>query len=270
MVTGQKEIKMKQAYAWTLLIVAILAMAGCASRAPTIAHVHIGHAMTGWYETPNKEGLFVLAEKQAGESLNYAQAAADGSRDLKRIKTNIAHAGMLCDSEAMGNEPKAQYGVKQALAGAVSHITYAATSPDATANTRAFADGFATNAAVVMDRCYLITALSSDIGDTESVEEAGLLAPEIEKLARANVHGEDLDGNGIVGSYANEYGLVQLRRDIESMIAREDPPYATVNKWYLFNLIRLPDGSWMFRKRHTTALDDPYGGGGGGGGGGGY
>ncbi len=270
MQAGQEERKMKQAYAWTLLIAAILAMAGCASRAPTIAHVHIGHAMTGWYETPNKEGLFVLAEKKAGESLKYAQAAADGSRDLKRIKTNIARAGMLCDGEAMGNEPKAQYGVKQALAGAVSHITYAATSLDATANTRAFADGFATNAAGVMDRCDLITALSSDIGGTESVEEAGLLAPEIEKLAHANLHGEDLDGDGIVGSYANEYGLAQLRRDIESMIAREDPPYTTVNKWYLFNLIRLPDGSWIFRKRQTTSQDDPYGGGGGGGGGGGY
>ena len=68
---------------------------------------------------------------------------------------------------------------------------------------------------------------------------------------------------------ADEYGLMQLRRDIESMIAREDPPYATVTSWYLFNLIRLPDGSWIFRKRHTTsAADDPYGSGGGGGGGG--
>jgi hypothetical protein len=223
--------------------------------------------MTGWHDTPDKEGLFVVAEKKAAESLKYAQAASDGSRDLSRIKTDIAHARTLSDGDAMGNEQKAQYGVKQALAGAVSHIAYAATSPDATANTRAFADGFATNAAGVIDRCDLITALSSDISATESVEEAGLLAPEIQKLARANIRGEDLDGDGIVGSSANEYGLVQLRRDIEGMIAREDPPYATVNAWYLFNLIRLPDGSWMFRKRQTTNSDDPYGGGGGGGGG---
>lgn len=253
---------MKHAYAWMVFAIAILAMTGCSHRAPTIAHVHIGHAMTGWYDTPNKEGLFVLAEKKAAESLKHAQAAADGSRDLKRIKTNISLAGMLCDGEAMENESKGQYGVKQALAGAVSHITYAATSPDATANTRAFADSFAANAAGVMDRCDLITALSSDIKGTDSVEEAGLLAPEIEKLARANLHGEDLDGNGIVGSYADEYGLAQLRREIEGMIAREDPPDATVNKWYLFNLIRLPDGSWIFRNRYGSDTDDPYGGGG--------
>lgn len=256
---------MKQ-YAWTILFIAILAMTGCSHRAPTIAHVHIGHAMTGWHDTPSKEGLFVVAEKNAGEALAYAQAAADGNRDLNQIKTNIERVSMLTNADAKENKPKDPYGVKQALTNAVNHITYAATSPDATNNTKAFADGFATNATGVIDRCDLITALSSDISGSQSVTEAGLLAPEIEKLARANIHGEDLDGDGIVGSYADEYGLVQLRRDIESMIAREDPPYATVSKWYLFNLIRLPDGSWMFRNRQTSASDDPYGGGGGGGG----
>lgn len=257
---------MKHAYAGFVFIAAMLAMAGCSHRAPTISHVHIGHAMTGWHDTPEKEGLFVVAELQAGKAIESAQAAVDGNRDLDRIKADIARAGRLSDGDAMGTGQKAAYGVKQALAGAVSHISYAATSPDATVNTRVFADGFAANAAGVIDRCDLITALSRDIRGSASMEEAGLLAPEIVKLARANIHGEDLDGNGIIGSYADEYGLVQLRRDIEGMIAREDPPYATVNAWYLFNLIRLPDGSWMFRKRHIDSSEDPYASGGGGGG----
>ena len=192
---------MKPLYAWTLFAVTLLALTGCAGRTPTIAHVHIGHAMTGWHDTPQKEGLFVVAEKKAGKALEYAQSAVDGYRDLDRIKTTIARVGALSDADAMGGGQDDPYGVKQALAGAVSHIAYAATSPDATANTRAFTDGFATNAAGVLDRCDLIAALSSDISGSESLEEAGLLAPEIEKLARANLHGEDLDGDGIVGSY---------------------------------------------------------------------
>ena len=259
---------MKHLYVCMVVVAAMLAMTGCSHRAPTIAHVHIGHAMTGWHDTPNKEGLFVVAEKKAGEVLKSAQAAADGNRDLNQIKKNIARASLLCDGQANQDATKGQYGVKQALAGAVSHITYAATSPDATANTKVFANAFAANAAGVLDRCDLITALSSDISASGSVDEAGLLAPEIEKLARANLQGEDLDGDGRIGSLPDEYGLLQLRRDIESMIAREDPPYATVPSWYLFNLIRLPDGSWMFRQRHRVDADDPYGGGGGGGGGG--
>ncbi len=240
---------MKQPYVWTLFIVAILAMSGCSHRTPTISHVHIGHAMTGWHDTPGKEGLFIVAEKKAAQALEYARVAADGRQDLNRIKSNIARVTVLTDGEAMEIGEKGQYGVKQALVNAVSHITYAATSPDATANTKSFADRFAANAAGVIDRCDLISALGSDILGSGSMEEAGLLAPEIEKLTRANIHGEDLDGDGIIGSYADEYGLVHLRRDIEGMVAREDPPYTTVRSWYLFNLIRLPDGSWIFRKR---------------------
>jgi len=263
---------MKHAYTGIIAVVAMLALTGCSHRAPTIAHVHIGHAMTGWHDTPHKEGLFIVAEKKAGEAQKYAQTAADGSRDVDRIKMNTARVSLLCDGQPTSDGGTDQYGVKQALTGAVSHITYAATSPDATANTKVFADGFAANAAGVLDRCDLITALSHDIGASGSVEEAGLLAPEIETLARANLLGEDLDGDGRIGSSSDEYGLLQLRRDIEGMIAREDPPYATVGKWYLFNLIRLPDGSWMFRDRFSADADGPYGngGGGGGGGGGGY
>jgi hypothetical protein len=247
------------------LLAAMLAMTGCSHRAPTIAHVHIGHAMTGWHDTPNKEGLFIVAEKMAGEALDYAQTAAGGNRDLNQIQTDIAKASLLSIGPPAAEGEATQYGVKQALAGAVSHITYAATSPDATANARVFADGFAANAAGVLDRCDLIAALSSDIHASESLEEAQLLSPEIEKLARANLHGEDLDGDGRIGSYPDEYGLLQLRQDIESMIAREDPAYTTVGKWYLFNLIRLPDGSWKFRSRNVYDDDDPYAGGGGGG-----
>ena len=121
-----------------LLVVALLAMTGCSHRAPTIAHVHIGHAMTGWHDTPNKEGLFVVAEKNAGEALKYAQAAADGNRDLNQIKMNIGRVSVLTDADAKKNKQKDPYGVKQALTSAVNHITYAATSPDATDNAKAF------------------------------------------------------------------------------------------------------------------------------------
>ena len=32
------------------------------------------------------------------------------------------------------------------------------------------------------------------------------------------------------------------------MIGREKPPYVTVDQWYLFNLVRLPNGKWVFDK----------------------
>lgn len=261
---------MKHTYLGPILTVTVLVMIGCTSQAPTISHVHIGHAMTGWHDTPGKEGLFVVAEKKAAQAMEQASIAINGDQTLNRVKPHISTVSNLTDAATTDDGDKDQYGVKQALNGAVSHITYAATSPDATENTKNFASQFTANATGVIDRCELIVALSADIIASESVEEVALLAPEVAKLARANLHGEDLDGDGQIGSTIAEYGLLQLRQDLENMIDNEDPQYTTVPSWYLFNLIRLPDGTWKFRNRVRSDADDPYGGGGGGGGGGGY
>jgi len=250
---------MKHPYSSLVFMAAVLTLVSCSHRAPTISHVHIGHAMTGWHDTPGKEGLFVVAEKNAGEAISLAGQAATAGGDLGRIQSAIGQVSVLTDGSTTAAGSQDRYGVKQALNGAVSHITYAATSPDATTNTKAFAEVFAVNAAGVIDRCDLVAALSGDILTTTSVEEAALLAPEVEKLARANLKGEDLDGDGRIGSTPAEYGLVQLRQEIERMLAREDPPYRTASSWYLFNLIRLPDGSWIFRKRsHGGKVSSGY------------
>lgn len=249
---------MKHTILWGVVFTAIFASWGCSKRTPSIAHVHIGHAMTGWHNTPDKEGLFVVAQKKAGEALKYAGKTIDGNQNIKTIKTNTDRVTELTDGEVNPSDDKKRYGVKQALTGAVSHITYAATSPDASQNVKSFADVFAKNATGVLDRCDLITALGNDIKGSKSPEEAGLLAREVEKLVRANIRGEDLNGDGRIGSEPEEFGLVQLHRDIENMIAREDPPYTTVASWYLFNLIRLPDGRWIFRNRSKSS-GDPYG-----------
>ena len=37
------------------------------------------------------------------------------------------------------------------------------------------------------------------------------------------------------------------------LVAREDPPYETVDRWYLFNLVRLPSGEWIFRRSGRSA-----------------
>ena len=71
---------------------------------------------------------------------------------------------------------------------------------------------------------------------------------EIAKLAQANLTGDDANSDGVVGSVPSEYGLLQLRKELEAMIGREKPPYVTVDQWYLFNLVRLPNGRWVFDK----------------------
>jgi hypothetical protein len=223
------------------IALALLLATGCVSRrAPTVAHVHIGHAITGVHVTPNKEGYIVSAERRAKETSDYASKAAT-SHDLAEIKNDIALAAKATNDEDT-------FGVKESLVMAVNHITFAATSDDATLNVQKAAPVFASDSARVIERCDLIGLLSKDVQASTSEKEAALLVGEIAKLAKANVAGDDSNGDGVVGSVPSEYGLVQLRKELEDMIAREKPPYVTVDQWYLFNLVRLPNGKWVFDK----------------------
>lgn len=226
-----------------LLAIALLVplTAGCVSRRPpTVAHVHIGHAITGVHVTPNKEGYLVSAEGRAQETIDFTTKAA-GSRDLAEIKRNIAFAAQATDSEE-------NFGVKESIVMAVNHVTFAATSEDATLNVQKSAPQFAADSARVIQRCDLIALLSKDVQASTSVQEASVSVTEIARLAQANLSGDDSNGDGVAGSVPSEYGLLQLRKELEAVIAREQPPYVTVDQWYLFNLVRLPNGKWVFDK----------------------
>jgi hypothetical protein len=225
----------------TLLLSALLAAAaGCVSHPPTIAHVHIGHAVTGVHVTPGQKGYFQQAEERAREAADNARAAS-ASQDLAEIKG-------LATSIVAATESKEQFGLKHALVMAANHITFAATSPDASLNLQQSAPVFAKDIGRLVERCELIVLLGKDVGASTSMPEATVLAGEISKLAVANLDGEDTDGDGKLGTSPAEYGVVQLRSQLDAMIAREDPPYRTVDQWYLFNLVKLPNGRWVFDK----------------------
>jgi hypothetical protein len=248
-----------------LIVIMMLMGTGCALKRPTIAHTHIGHSLSGWIDTPEKEGLFIVAENLARRAMDSAKLGTSESIDLAQIKQHMKEVMTVTNPPQPSDGKAVNYGVKQALAGAVGHITYAANSDDSTPNVQEFASRFEQDADAVMDRCELITVLSSDVIASQSIKESKLLAGEVYKLTQANLYGEDADSDGKVGNDPGELGLKQLRQEIEAMLDREKPPYTTVNRYYLFNLIRLPDGRWMFRSDFEDK-DDAYSGGGGGGG----
>ena len=219
-------------------IAALLCVGGCVSRPPTIAHVHIGHAITGVHVTPDHEGYLVTAERQAQQTINLA-TKAQASHDLTEIKATIAAAVQATNSDD-------DFGVKHALVMAANHVSFAATSDDASLNVQRSAPIFAAHTTRVVERCELIALLGKDVASSSSVREAAVSVSEIVKLADANLHGDDSNGDGAIAPA--ELGLVQLRKELEAMIARESPAYVTVDRWYLFNLVRLPSGRWVFDK----------------------
>lgn len=214
---------------------------GCATQTPTIAHVHVGHAITGANDTEEKLGYFVLAERRARAAALAATAAVRDNRPLDEAKENIAAVNQQTNT-------RDDYALAQAVTEAANHITFAALSPDASDNVRHASAAFEKNIAGVMYRSNLIKLYASDAAASRSATEVAELAQEIHKLTLANVNGEDIDGDGRFDSSAREFGIVQLRRDLDALVDREDPPYTTVERWYLFNLIRLPSGDWIFRR----------------------
>ena len=48
-----------------------------------------------------------------------------------------------------------------------------------------------------------------------------------------------------------EFGMKQLRAQLDGIIARESPPYRTVDQWFLFNLVRLPNGRLGVRQARS-------------------
>jgi hypothetical protein len=237
-------------YASIAIATSLLGAAGCVSRPPTIAHVHIGHAITGVHVTPNQEGYLVTAERRGKETIDLVQHAG-ASKDLAQMKQDVAAAMKATDSEN-------DFGLKQAIVMAANHISFAATSDDASINVQRAAPVFAADITRVVERCDLITLLGKDVQASTSVKEASVSIAELGKLAQANVSGDDANGDGKVGSVPAEYGLVELRVELQAMIDRESPAYVTVPQWFLFNLVRLPNGKWVFDKLGRGGNIDGY------------
>jgi hypothetical protein len=225
-------------------------LCACMVRPPTIAHVHIGHAVTAVHVTPGHEGYLSVAELRANEAYDAAKSA-NGDADLLQLKAHIAAVVQATDSQD-------NFGVRQSVTMAANHISFAATSADASANVIRFAPAFATDTAAVVERCNYIDLLGKDVASSASLKEALLLTGEILKLARANVEGNDSHGDDAGGPAPSKYGVVQLRAEVQAMLTRETPPYRTVDQWYLFNLVRLPNGRWVFDKLSRGGTIDGY------------
>src|SRR4030095_14594803 len=157
----------------------------------------------------------LVAEERAVAVRDLAQKAATDT-SLPQIKADVASAVTATVSED-------SFGLRHSIVQASNHITFAATSDDASANIRASAPQFARDIVRVVERCELIGLLGKDVASTANVQKAQTLATEIAKLAQQNIDGEDADRDGLVGGKPPEYGMKQLRGQLNQMIAREDP-----------------------------------------------
>ena len=226
------------------LIFALSTSFGCASQAPTIAHVHIGHAITAHASTPGNEGFFQLAEQQATAAVGVVNKFDPNSTSDAILQEQIKALTYVLRYEA-------DHSFQESLQESANHLSFAAESADASPNVRANAGRFSASVEGVLARNDLINLYIRESKTSASMADTWQYADELRKLVTANLNGQDLDANGYIGDTPSEYGVRQLRRDLDAMIAAENPPYRTVERWYLFNLIRLPNGDWMFNRNKS-------------------
>jgi hypothetical protein len=97
------------------------------------AHLHIGHVMTNWRDTPGTRGFLPVAVDEARVAVLHARLAAKGA-SLDEIKLHAGHVLHALDPTVEPNGPGAGYGVKKAATGALQHLEFAAKAEGATAS----------------------------------------------------------------------------------------------------------------------------------------
>lgn len=221
---------MRGAFVTCIAGVLALAVSGCVSVVrPTIAHVHVGHAVTGWADTPGRAGLLTVAERDAATAAEHARYAIEGAAELATLKMHIVHVIHAVDPSVEPQGPGSGYGLARALDGAADHLRFAAESRDASDNLRQGVAPLLAAAEPLRKDARLVVALGRETLKSTKAEDAVALALEVRALADRNLA-----------------GVRGLRGRLQELLDREQPPFAPIETRYLFGLIRLPSGEWQW------------------------
>lgn len=233
---------------YLLLALVCSALTGCGTvvrkNAPTIAHIHIGHALTGWPSTPKNQGLLVFAELTSIAASTNGELMLRATRDgnMERAQKYLYETTKAVDPSLLSDSSAGEYGLRRAAAEAITHLKLASEVNDASSNVQRTITQTNIKATDLIDRSDELLAFLEAGSKAQSIEEMEIIAEEIVRTLKSISGGPDIQNN---------YGLYNLREELEAMVAREDPPYATVDSYYLFNLVQLPDGQWGFASRNS-------------------
>jgi hypothetical protein len=140
------------------------------------AHLHLGHVMTNWRDTPGTRGFLPVAVDEARVAVLNARLAAKGAT-LDEIKLHADHVLHALDPTSNPNGPGAGYGVRKAVAGALQHLDFAAKAEGATPSVTAHAANVSASLSNVLQWVEQAIAAVKDIHTaTDAAQAAGRAA----------------------------------------------------------------------------------------------
>lgn len=184
---------------------------------PNMSHVHMGHVLTGWQDTPDQMGLLPTAQAEAEVAAQHAGFAASRPDDLDWMKLHVGHVLHAVDPSVEPQGPGLGYGVHKAAQGVAQHVRFAADSEDASDNVKLHATHVETSAGNVVVWSEQIVELGQQVQAASSAAEAAPLVVEIEALTQAVLAGTDADGDGTVSWQKGEGGLAQAAQHMQFM-----------------------------------------------------
>lgn len=208
---------------------------------PTIAHVHVGHAITAWSDTPGKQALFDVALAEAAVAAEHAVYAVDGARDVAAVRLHLGHVLHAVDPTREPSGPGTGYGLVKAIDGCADHLRFAREVRDASDNLKAGLPAVIGTLEPLRRDARAVAALAAEgRGATDAAAAAAYAQEARQRTTRL----------------AGELWLA--RHQLAQLLAAERPPYRVVPHRYLFGIIRLPSGEWVFDT--ATSAAPSYGG----------
>ena len=103
------------------------------------AHLHLGHVMTNWRDTPANVGFLIAAISDGRVAAVHADLVAKSADDLEAMKLHAGHVLNALDSSVEPKGPGSGYGVRKAATGALQHFEFAVQAEGVTANIKTHA-----------------------------------------------------------------------------------------------------------------------------------
>jgi hypothetical protein len=147
------------------------------------AHLHLGHVMTNWRDTPSNVGFLIAAISDAKVAAVHADLVAKSS-NFDDIKLHATHVLNALDSSIEAKGSASGYGVKKAASNALQHLDMAVGAEGVTPNIKEHAVRVSTslkNALQFTDEA-IGAALKARVADSAS--EASPFAKELNELTK--------------------------------------------------------------------------------------